>query len=387
MRIEDFDYDLPPDRIAQAPAIRRDGARLMLLDRAAPAPVDVAAPAAPAETTFDHLVDHLREGDLVVLNDTRVLPARLRGRKPTGGRIEILLLPEAAPVAVVAPVRVAAELAPAPPGGRAAMLSTSKGIHPGVRLDVGGGVEAVVLDEPAAGRTRLRFTAAGGDDTIADLLERRGVMPLPPYIHREPDDPREALDRERYQTVYAASDGAIAAPTAGLHFTPALLDLLPRRGIAVTRVTLHVGPGTFQPVRAAAIEDHVVEPEWCRLPAAAAAEIAACRARRGRVVAVGTTVTRVLESRAAGDGGQSGDGGRGGRDAVVPGDGWCDLYIRPGHRFRVVDALLTNLHLPRSSLLILVAAFAGRERILGAYREAVRRDFRFYSYGDAMLIT
>jgi S-adenosylmethionine:tRNA ribosyltransferase-isomerase len=381
MKIEDFDYDLPPDRIAQVPAERRDGARLMLLDRAAPAHVDAAAPSAPAETTFDHLADHLREGDLVVLNDTRVLPARLRGRKPTGGRIEILLLPDAAPVAP------AAELAAAPPGERAAMLATSKGIHPGARLDVGGGVEVVVLDEPAAGRTRLRFTAAGGDDPIADLLERRGVMPLPPYIHREPDDPRTALDRERYQTVYAASAGAIAAPTAGLHFTPALLDLLPRRGIAVTCVTLHVGPGTFQPVRAAAIEDHVVEPEWCRLPAAAAAAIAACRERRGRVVAVGTTVVRVLESRASGDGGQGGDGGRGGRDAVVPGDRWCDLYIRPGHRFRVVDVLLTNLHLPRSSLLILVAAFAGRERILAAYREAVRRGFRFYSYGDAMLIT
>jgi S-adenosylmethionine:tRNA ribosyltransferase-isomerase len=361
MRIEDFDYDLPPDRIAQAPLERRDGARLMLLDRAAPA-------AAPAETTFDRLVDRLREGDLVVLNDTRVLPARLRGRKPTGGRIDILLLPEGLPVAAVPAV------AAAPPGERAAILSTSKGIHPGVRLDVGGGVEAVVLDEPAGGRARLRFTAPGGDDAVADQVERRGVMPLPPYIHREPDDPREALDRERYQTVYAATGGAIAAPTAGLHFTPGMLDLLPRRGIEVARVTLHIGPGTFQPVRAAAIEDHVVEPEWCRLPEPAAAAIAACRARHGRVVAVGTTVTRVLEARAGGDG-------------VLPGDGWCDLYIRPGHRFRVVDILLTNLHLPRSSLLILVTAFAGRDRIISAYREAVRRGFRFYSYGDAMLIT
>jgi len=367
MRIEEFDYDLPPERIAQAPLEHRDGARLMLVDRAAPAGAD-----APAETTFARLADHLRAGDLVVLNDTRVLPARLRGRKPTGGRIEILLLPAAGPVA-------AAE--PAPPGGRAAMLSTSKGIHPGVRLDVGGGVEAVVLDEPAGGRARLRFTGAGDDDAFPGLLERRGVMPLPPYIRREPDDPRAALDRERYQTVYATTGGAIAAPTAGLHFTPALLELLPRRGVAVTRVTLHVGPGTFQPVRAAEVEDHVVEPEWCRLPEPAAAAIAACRARRGRVVAVGTTVTRVLESRAGGDGGQ------GGRDGVLPGEGLCDLYIRPGHRFRVVDALLTNLHLPRSSLLILVAAFAGRDRILSAYREAVRRGFRFYSYGDAMLIT
>jgi len=372
MRIEDFDYDLPPDRIAQAPSERRDGARLMLIDRAAP-----AGAGAHSETTFDHLVDHLREGDVVVLNDTRVLPARLRARKPTGGAVEILLLPAIPPAGAAAP---AATLAPAPANGRAAILSTSKGIHPGVRLDVGGGLEAVVLDEPAGGRARLRFTAPGGDDAVADQIDRRGVMPLPPYIRRESGDPREALDRERYQTVYAAAAGAIAAPTAGLHFTPAMLELLPRRGIEVARLTLHVGPGTFQPVRAAAIDDHVVEPEWCRLPETAAAAIAACRARRGRVVAVGTTVTRALEARAGGD------GGHGGRDGVRPGDGWCDLYIRPGYRFSVVDLLLTNFHLPRSSLLILVAAFAGRERILAAYDDAVRRGFRFYSYGDAMLI-
>jgi len=378
MKIEEFDYDLPPDRIAQVPAERRDHARLMLVDRTAPAGIDT-----PAETTFACLPDHLREGDLLVLNDTRVVPARIAGRKPTGGRIEILLLPAPPPEPARSPA-TAAPVSPAP-GERIAMLSTSKGIHPGVRIEIGGGLEAVVLDEPAGGRARLRFTTAAGDAGVSELLERRGVMPLPPYIHRQPDDPRGRLDRERYQTVYAATTGAIAAPTAGLHFTPALLESLPRRGVAVTRVTLHVGPGTFQPVRAAAIEDHVVEPEWCRLPESAAGAIADCRARGGRVVAVGTTVTRLLEARATSADGNEG-GGQEGRDGVRPGEGWCDLYIRPGHRFRVVDALLTNLHLPQSSLLILVAAFAGRERILAAYREAVRRGFRFYSYGDAMLI-
>jgi S-adenosylmethionine:tRNA ribosyltransferase-isomerase len=362
MTIDEFDYHQPQDRIAQEPAARRDAARLMLLDRR-------EAGGTITESTFDRLAEHLRAGDLVVLNDTRVLPARLHARKPTGGRVDILLLPPA-------PEQVATGA----PDHRA-MLSTSQGIHAGVRLDIGDGLEAIVLDDPVQGRARLRFAAPDGSDAGEGLLDRRGVMPLPPYIRRAADDPREALDRERYQTVYAAAGGAIAAPTAGLHFTRALLDLLPGRGIEVTRLTLHVGPGTFQPVRVSAIEDHVVEPEWCRLPRSAAEAIAACRARGGRVVAVGTTVTRVLEARATGAGGDERT-----RDGVRPGEGWCDLYIRPGHRFRVVDVLLTNLHLPRSSLLILVAAFAGRERILAAYREAVRRGFRFYSYGDAMLI-
>ena len=364
MTIEEFDYELPPDRIAQVPAARRDAARLMLLDRRGEA-------GAIAETAFERLAEHLRAGDVVVLNDTRVVPARLRARKPTGGRIDLLLLPPSPGTPDGAP-----------PGEHLALLSTSKGVHAGARLDLGGGDGVVVLDEPAGGRARVRFAAAAGHgaDTSPGVTAGRGVMPLPPYIRRLPDDPRDGLDRERYQTVYAAADGAIAAPTAGLHFTRALLDRLPGHGVEMAWLTLHVGPGTFQPVRCAAIEDHVVEAEWYRLPVATAAAIEACRARGGRVVAVGTTATRVLEARAAG-GDAVGERGR-----VVPGEGWCDLYIRPGHRFRVVDVLLTNLHLPRSSLLILVAAFAGRERILAAYREAVRRGFRFYSYGDAMLI-
>ena len=352
MKIEEFDYELPVERIAQEPARERETSRLMLLDRRGEG---------VEETVFASLPERLRAGDLVVLNETRVVPARLRARKPSGGQVEILVLDWAGETEGAA---------------RTVLLSTSKGVRPGVRLRIATDLEAEVIEGPREGRARLLFRAPGADGGLGleERLRRHGVMPLPPYVRREPDDGRDRLDRERYQTVYAARDGAIAAPTAGLHFTPALLEELARRGIGVARLVLHVGPGTFLPVRAAAIEDHRVEPERFDLPAETAAAVRACRGRGGRVVAVGTTVTRVLEARAGGGG-------------VEPGAGWCDLYIRPGHAFRVVDALITNLHLPRSSLLILVAAFAGRERILAAYREAVRRGFRFYSYGDAMLIS
>jgi S-adenosylmethionine:tRNA ribosyltransferase-isomerase len=353
MNIEEFDYELPAERIAQEPAQERAASRLMLLDRRGG---DVE------EAVFASLPERLRAGDLVVLNETRVVPARLRARKPTGGQVEILVLDWAGETGGAA---------------RTVLLSTSKGVHPGVRLRIAADLEAEVIEAPREGRARLLFhgPVTDGGAGLEDRLRRHGMMPLPPYVRREADDARDRLDRERYQTVYATSDGAVAAPTAGLHFTPALLERLALRGIEVARLVLHVGPGTFLPVRTAAIEDHRVEPERFVLPAETAAAVRACHGRGGRVVAVGTTVTRVLEARAAADG------------VVEPGAGWCDLYIRPGHAFRVVDALLTNLHLPRSSLLILVAAFAGRERILAAYREAVRRGFRFYSYGDAMLIS
>ena len=354
MRLEEFDYHLPDGCVAQRPADRREASRLMVLDRRAP---DLA------ETTFDHLREHLREGDLLVLNDTRVLPARLHARKATGGRVDLLLLGRD------------------PEDGEGmtwlCLLSSSRGIRPGARLGVAGDLEGEVVREPEAGRAPVRFRGGNGSGDagrVEAALRRNAVMPLPPYIRRSPDDPLGALDRERYQTVYAARDGAVAAPTAGLHFTSPMLDDLRRGGVEAAFLTLHVGPGTFQPVRCDAIEDHVVEPERYRLPEETADAVAACRARGSRVVAVGTTVTRVLEACASGTG------------SPRSGEGWCDLYIRPGHRFRAVDALLTNLHLPRSSLLILVAAFAGRERILAAYGEAVRRGFRFYSYGDAMLI-
>jgi S-adenosylmethionine:tRNA ribosyltransferase-isomerase len=349
MRLEEFDYRLPPECVAQEPSARRDAARLMVLDRRGDGIV---------ETTFACLGDHLTPGDLLVLNDTRVLPARLRARKPTGGRAELLLL--------------AREPEDAERRTWRCMAKSVRGLRSGTRLVIAAGFEAEFLGKAADGRVRVRLWAEGGD--VEEAIRRHGSAPLPPYIKRADQDPRAALDRERYQTVYARHDGAIAAPTAGLHFTGDLLSALNGQGVASATLTLHVGPGTFQPVRTPDVEAHRLEPEAFLLPEATAAAVSACRARGGRVVAVGTTVVRVLEERARGDG------------RVEPGEGWCETYITPGHRFRVVDALLTNFHLPRTSLLILVCAFASRERVLPAYQRAIEVGFRFYSYGDAMLI-
>lgn len=357
MRIEAFDYVLPADLVAQEPALRRDAARLMVIERSREGIL---------ETLFQAIAERLRAGDLLVLNDTRVVPARLLATKPSGGRVEILLLERAGEIGADGGA------GSAPEETWRCMVSPTRGLRAGVRLSVAPGFEAEVLEEPREGRGRVRLHAAAGG--AIEALGRHGRVPLPPYIRRGPGDPREPLDRERYQTVYARHPGAIAAPTAGLHFTSDLLGALETRGVALARLTLHVGPGTFQPVRSGHVEDHRLEAEAYDLPAGTAAAVAACHARGGRVVAVGTTVTRVLEARARDEG------------TVEPGRGWCGLYITPGHRFRVVDALITNFHLPRSSLLVLVAAFAGRERVLGAYAEAVARRFRFYSYGDAMLI-
>ncbi len=349
MRIEEFDYGLPPECVAQEPCARRDAARLMVLDRRVDGIV---------ETDFARLGDHLSPGDLLVLNDTRVVPARLRARKPTGGRVELLL--------------VGRDRDDAEERTWRCLVSSARGLRAGTRLRIAAEFEAEFLGEAADGRVRVRLSA--GDGEVMDAIRRHGSVPLPPYIKRGADDPRAALDHERYQTVYARHDGAIAAPTAGLHFTDDLLAALRRRGIASATLTLHVGPGTFQPVRTPDIESHRLEPEAFLLPEATAAAVSSCRAGGGRVVAVGTTVVRVLEERV-------GDDGR-----VVPGEGWCGNYITPGHRFRAVDVLLTNFHLPRTSLLILVCAFASRQRVLAAYRRAIEGGFRFYSYGDAMLI-
>ncbi len=349
MRLEEFDYRLPEERVAQEPCARRDGSRLMVLERAGDGIV---------ETTFMRIGDHLNPGDLLVLNDTRVFPARLNARKATGGRVELLLVGRE----------------PGDPSGGTwrCLASTTRGLKSGARLKVAAGFEAEFLGAAEGGRVRVRLVAADGDADTA--VRRHGSAPLPPYIRRGDPDPRAAFDRERYQTVYAREEGAIAAPTAGLHFTEDILDSLRGRGVATATLTLHVGPGTFQPVRATDIEDHRLEPEAFRMPEETSRAIADCRARGGRVVAVGTTVVRVLEDRARDDG------------RVEPGEGTCGAYITPGHRFRVVDALLTNFHLPRTSLLILVSAFAGRERVLAAYRRAIENGYRFYSYGDAMLI-
>ncbi|HEY3356136.1 MAG TPA: tRNA preQ1(34) S-adenosylmethionine ribosyltransferase-isomerase QueA [Polyangia bacterium] len=348
MRTADFDYLLPEELIAQHPAPDRDGSRLMALPR------DPAAP--PRHHRFPDLPDLVPAGALLVLNDTRVIPARLHGHKPTGGRIELLLL------------------SPAPAAGEDAWLclySAAKPLKPGVRilLDRDPAAEAEVVARTEEGRVTCRFHVAGG---FAAALDRLGEVPLPPYIRRPAGE--EPDDRERYQTVYARAPGAVAAPTAGLHFTTPLLDRLRAGGVTTATVTLHVGPGTFAPVRADDLAGHRMHAEAFEVPAATAAAVHAAAAGGRPVVAVGTTVVRALESAADDDG------------TVRPGAGATALFITPGYRFKVVRGLVTNFHLPRSTLLMLVSALCGRERLLAAYAEAVAQRYRFYSYGDAMLV-
>jgi S-adenosylmethionine:tRNA ribosyltransferase-isomerase len=338
-----FEYELPAAAIAQAPPESRDAARLLRIDRAAGALTD---------HVFTDLPDLLRPGDCVVVNDSRVIPARVPARDAAGRPVELLFLEAQDEQRWRALVR---------PGRRCPVGARLwAGGEPGVPLAVVGiaGDGARVIERP--------------EGTIADLLETHGLPPLPPYIARHAKP--AAQDWERYQTVYARPPGSVAAPTAGLHFTPGLLTALEARGIAVHALTLHVGPATFRPIRTRHIEDHVLAPERVAIPAATAEAVNRARAEGRRVVAVGTTTTRALE-------GAAGAGGR-----LRPGSGTVDLYIVPGHRFRVVDALLTNFHLPRTSLLVLACAFAGRDLVLDAYRHALAAGYRFYSYGDATLV-
>lgn len=336
-----YDYELPPDRIAQSPAERREEARLLVLDRTS---------GATAHRRVADLPRLLRPGDLLVVNDTRVLTARIELRRATGGRVRGLLLE---------------------PGvaGRARALLEGRGrLRVGERLKGPGG-DVLLTSSHGEGIWTLEEEEPGA---LRALLEA-GSMPLPPYVERAPSDPRRAEDRLRYQTLFARKPGAVAAPTAGLHLTHELLGRLEARGIGWASVTLHVGPGTFRPVRTELLSQHRMDAEAYEIPQATARAVAAARSAGGRVVAVGTTVVRAVESA------WSGGGLRAGR-------GETSLFIRPPYEFQAVDALLTNFHLPRSTLLALVAAFAGRERVLSAYREALARRYRFYSYGDAMLI-
>jgi len=336
MRRSDFHYELPDELIARHPAPRRSDSRLLHLH---------GASGAMADRRFADLPTLLSPGDLLVFNDTRVIPARLHGRKETGGRIEILL------------ERVIE--------GEAALvqLRSSKPPAVGSRIHLADGLEARV-----AGRDEEFWVLEFPGGAVA-TFERHGEMPLPPYLHR----PVEDEDRERYQTVYARVPGAVAAPTAGLHFDEPLIAACDRGGIVRTRVTLHVGAGTFQPVRVDELSEHRMHAELAEVPAATCRAVAACRARGGRVVAVGTTAVRALESAAA-------------QGQLEPFAGDTRLFITPGFRFRVVDALLTNFHLPESTLLMLVAAFAGTGHVLRAYAHAVAERYRFFSYGDAMLV-
>ncbi len=339
-RIDAYDYALPEDRIAQRPAPRRDGSRLMVARRGA---------ASAEHRQFLDLPDLLEPDDLLVVNDTRVIPARIHARKPTGARVEVLLLQPRAEG-----------------DGWEALVRPSARVRPGTVLQTVRGAGEIGVEEALTGGHR-RVTLPDGAD-----LSRFGEPPLPPYIRR-PDGVGDQ-DWERYQTVYASCDGAVAAPTAGLHFTEAVLERVRRRGVGVTRVTLHVGAGTFEPVRAATLGEHAMHGERYRVPVEAAEAIADARTRGGRIVAVGTTVVRTLEAWA--------------REGT-PSDGAMrstELFLQPGEPFLCVDAMLTNFHLPRSTLLVLISAFAGREWILDRYREAVREGYRFYSYGDAMLL-
>jgi S-adenosylmethionine:tRNA ribosyltransferase-isomerase len=351
VNVSDFDFDLPEDLIAQHPPAERGTSRLMMVSRES---------ANSEHTTFDRLPQYLRRGDLLVLNDARVFPARLLGRRvPSGGSVECLLV---------------RELSASSPG----VQEWEALMHPGQKLKPGAEVvferEGVqlhgeVLGRHFYGRRSIRLVAPDGED-VAHTVERIGHMPLPPYIKRA-DDP---ADRERYQTVYAQATGSIAAPTAGLHFTTELLDALDAIGVSRTTLTHQVGYGTFKPVRVEKIEEHEVDPETYSVDAAAAEALTRALSDGRRIIAVGTTTTRALESLRVVGG------------TVLPGHGETRLFIHPGHRFQLVSGLVTNFHLPKSSLLLLVAAFAGRTRILSVYREAVVRRYRFYSYGDAMLI-
>ena len=343
MRLSEFDYELPSELIAQQPLAERDASRMLVVDRATQTWTD---------SYFKNFSEYLREDDVVVVNNSRVIPARLKGRREeTGGQVEIFLVRELEPKVWEALVR---------PGGR--LKKSSRVVFENAQLS------AEITDEPGPELRRVRFHCEGSFD---EFLEGIGVTPLPPYIKRSSDSSRE--DRERYQTVYAKERGAIAAPTAGLHFTPTVLAKIEKRA-ALAEVTLHVGYGTFEPVRVDDVDQHSVSPERFEISEAAAQQINNARKSNGRVIVVGTTTLRALESSST----EEGD--------VRSGAGEAELTIKPGYKFRVADALLTNFHLPQSSLLILVSAFAGRDFILRAYRHAVEQNYRFYSYGDCMLI-
>ncbi len=347
-RAEAYDYHLPEGRIAQEPAEPRDASRLLVVDR------EASIEDAFEHRTFRDMVDLIPAGDVLVLNETRVFPARLRGAKPTGAPAEILLL------------------RPVTDDEREwdALVRPGSKLKPGRVVDIGEGDDGLrvhMVDSIPGGGRRVRLES---DLPPREAIDRWGEMPLPPYIERAADE----SDRERYQTVYAEVTGSVAAPTAGLHFTPAVLEALEAKGVGIERVTLHVGLGTFRPVDADDLSEHEMHAEWYEVPADVARRLNAAREAGSALWAVGTTVTRTLES-VAGD------------DGVIRGaKGWTDLFIRPPYSFRAVDRLLTNFHLPKSTLLMLVSAFAGYERTMAAYGEAMERGYRFYSYGDAMVV-
>jgi S-adenosylmethionine:tRNA ribosyltransferase-isomerase len=380
MLVSEFDYELPERLIAQEPSAQRASARLLVVDRAT---------GRLGDTVFDHLPEYLRSGDVLVLNNTRVFPARLIGRRLRttprgdtilGGRVEVFLVNAREPLCWEALVR---------PG---------KHLLPGARIEFARGkLVAEILEWRQYGRRLVRFHSEGDFD---EIIDRIGRTPLPPYIKRDEED---RLDQERYQTVYARERGAVAAPTAGLHFTGELLDQIRALGVEVVEITLHVGYGTFQPIRVERVEEHHIEAERYTISEAAAAAINRALSESRRVIAVGTTTTRALESACRREpdsltnaavnveeprsvSALNGETPAPGPRPLAPGTATTELFIYPGFEFRVISGLITNFHLPQSSLLMLVSAFGGREPVLQAYRHAIERDYHFYSYGDAMFI-
>ncbi|HEX8674971.1 MAG TPA: tRNA preQ1(34) S-adenosylmethionine ribosyltransferase-isomerase QueA [Longimicrobium sp.] len=341
-RTSDYDFNLPPELVAQAPAARRDASRLLVVDRAT---------GRRSHRRFADLLEYVPAGDALVLNETRVFPARLLGRKPSGAPAEVFLLhPEGGDERTWrALVR---------PGGK---------LKPGRTVEIAEGFTVHILESTPTGERIVRLDT---DLPVDDALHLHGEVPLPPYVERAAGPE----DRERYQTVFARERGSVAAPTAGLHFTPELLAALEAKGVRIVRLVLHVGVGTFRPVEADDPAEHRMHSEWYSVPPESAAALAEVRAAGGSIWAVGTTVARTLESVATEDG------------AVPAGSGWTDIFIRPPYRFRAVDHLLTNFHLPKSTLLMLVSAFCGYDLAMESYREAVAERYRFFSYGDAMLL-
>ncbi len=341
-RTSDYDFDLPPERIAQSPAERRDASRLLVVDRAT---------GELSHRVFSDLADYIPAGDALVLNETRVFPARLLGRRPGGGEAEVLLL--------------------TPHGGDektwTALVRPGAKLKPGRVVEISEELSVEIVEGTPGGERIVRLVT---DLPLAEALDRYGEVPLPPYVqHRATED-----DRERYQTVYARERGSVAAPTAGLHFTPELLAALQAKGVRIVRLVLHVGVGTFRPVETDDPAQHRMHSEWYSVSAGAAADLNAVRAAGGAIWAVGTTVTRTLETVTDEAG------------MVHAGEGWTDIFIRPPYRFRAVDHLVTNFHLPKSTLLMLVASLAGYDVMMDAYRDAIAEEYRFFSYGDAMLI-
>lgn len=369
MKIEELDYSLPPELIAQYPETVRDRSRLLILNR---------NPRMMRHRLFYELPDYLAAGDLLVLNDTQVFPARLRGRKIEGGGIvEVLLIREVSP------------------DRWEALIKPGKRVQPDIEIAFAGGEllgRVLYEDDPVRRREGIRIIELSALGSVREKIELHGQIPLPPYIkrtaapskgplpgnckaHPHPhDSDSQLLDAERYQTVYARNPGAVAAPTAGLHFTHELLGHIRTRGVCIEILTLHVGPGTFRPLRGELVEHHKLEPEYYHIGPGLAEAVRQTKRQGNRVISVGTTTTRALEAAAVGEGN------------IQAGPGQTDLFIFPGYRFRVVDALITNFHLPRSTLLALVYAFGGKGPVFEAYQKAIEKKYRFYSYGDAMLI-